>query len=42
MDSLLRLLDGFSQDAAMFEFVKAQEDWEIKVVINFIIYVHVF
>ncbi|CAG5094500.1 Oidioi.mRNA.OKI2018_I69.XSR.g13614.t1.cds [Oikopleura dioica] len=30
MDSLLRLLDGFSQDAAMYEFVKAQEDWEIK------------
>lgn len=30
MDSLLRLLDGFSQDAAMFEFVKAQENWEIK------------
>ena len=29
MDSLLRLLDGISQDAAMLEFVKAQEDWEI-------------
>ena len=29
LDSLLRLLDGISQDAAMLEFVKAQEDWEI-------------
>lgn len=30
LDSLLRLLDGVSQDAAMIEFVKGQENWEIK------------
>lgn len=30
LDSLLRLLDGVSQDSAMMEFVKAQEDWEIE------------
>ena len=29
LDCLLRLLDGVSQDAAMLEFVKAQEEWEI-------------
>jgi len=30
LDSLLRLLDGVSQDAAMMEFIKAQEGWEVK------------